>query len=183
MDLISESILIERCRNGESAAFGQLVKLYRKKLFSYLYRFSGDKNLSEDIFQEILIKVWRSLPKYNEQNKFSSWLFSIAHNTTLDMLRKKHKDKMFDEMENAEEIPGNGNPHSILIEKESEEKLLKAIEILPVKQREVFLLRINGELTFKEIAEITGEPLNTVLSHMHYSIKKIKKFIGVYDAK
>lgn len=90
---------------------------------------------------------------------------------------------MVDDTENVEAIPGNGNPHSILIEKESEEKLLKTVDILPVKQREVFLLRINGGLTFKEIAEITGEPLNTVLSHMHYSIKKIKKFIGVYDAK
>lgn len=183
MNPINESILIERCRKKESAAFGPLIKLYRKQLYSYLYRLGGDKNLAEDLFQETLIKVWRSLPKYNEQNKFSSWLFSIAHNTAIDALRKKQKERFFDDLENAELLPGRSNPHIELVGKEAEEKISRAVDRLPVKQKEVFLLRINGELTFKEIAEITGEPLNTILSHMHYSVKKIKKIIGIDNAK
>ncbi|MEW6194990.1 MAG: sigma-70 family RNA polymerase sigma factor [Bacteroidota bacterium] len=183
MNPINESILIERCRAGESVAFGPLIKLYRKQLYSYLYRFGGDKNLAEDLFQETLIKVWRSLPKYNEQNKFSSWLFSIAHNTAMDALRKKQKNKLLNDLEDTELIPGRSNPHDELIYKETAESISKVVDLLPVKQKEVFLLRINGELTFKEIAEITGEPLNTVLSHMHYSVKKIKKIVGSDYAK
>lgn len=127
--------------------------------------------------------MWQAMPAYSEQNKFSSWLFSIAHNTAMDALRKKLKEKLFDDSEDTELLPGRNNPHIELIGKETEEKISKAVDTLPVKQREVFLLRINGELTFKEIAAITGEPLNTVLSHMHYSVKKIKKIIGIDYAK
>ena len=81
MDINNESILIQECKSGNSTAFGSLIRNYNKKLFYYIFKLSGNRELAEDIMQEILIKIWQAFPTYNEQNKFSSWLFTIAHNT------------------------------------------------------------------------------------------------------
>ena len=171
-----EQTLIERCRNGEDVAFGPLIKIYRKQLFSYLLRLSGNREDAEDLFQETLIKSWKGMNKYSELQKFSSWLFTIAHNTAMDKLRKRNKENMITEIE-PDELSHASDPHKELIGKEFKNKIQKAVEFLPFKQKEVFLLRVNSEMSFKEIAQTTNEPLNTVLSHMHYSVKKIKKII------
>ena len=177
MNAAHEQIMIQKCRNGEVAAFGPLIKNYRKQLYSYLLRLSGNREDAEDLFQETLIKTWKGIKRYSEQQKFSSWLFTIAHNTAMDKLRKRNKENMITEIE-PDELSHANDPHKELILKEVGEKIKRAVEQLPFKQKEVFLLRANGEMSFKEISQTTNEPLNTVLSHMHYSIKKIKKFLG-----
>ncbi len=176
MSATHERTLIEKCRNGETTAFGPLIKIYRKQLFSYLLRLSGNREDAEDLFQETLIKGWRGIKKYSEQQKFSSWLFTIAHNTAMDKLRKRNKETMITETE-PDELSHTSDPYKELIGKEIRNKIQKAVELLPFKQKEVFLLRINSGMSFKEIAQTTNEPLNTVLSHMHYSVKKIKRFL------
>lgn len=176
MSTTHEQTLIENCQNGEAAAFGPLIKIYRRQLFSYLLRLSGNREDAEDLFQETLIKSWRGIKKYSERQKFSSWLFTIAHNTAMDKLRKRYRETLITETE-PDELSNANDPHKELIGKEIKDKIQKAIDILPFKQKEVFLLRINSGLSFKEIAQTTKEPLNTVLSHMHYSVKKIKRLL------
>ena len=173
-------ILIEKCRNGDSSAFGPLIQLYRRQLFSYLFRLSGERTQAEDLFQETLMKTWRGINKYSEKQKFSSWLFSIAHNTAMDNLRKRKHENLISEID-PDEIRSSHDPCKELIDNEKNEMIKSAIETLPPKQKEVFLLRIYGEASFKDISELTKEPINTVLSHMHYSIKKLKKIIGKKD--
>lgn len=171
---ILENRLIERSRERDSAAFGELIKLYRKPLYSYLIKMCGDRFSAEDLFQETLIKVWHGIGKYDEQQKFSSWLFSIAHNCSIDFLRKrKLAMNTFEELN--EETAVDRDLHDVIVTNELKEKLDKAVAKLPEKQKQVFLLRQFGEFSFKEIAKMTDEPLNTVLSHMHYAIKKIKE--------
>jgi len=172
-----EIILIRKVMNGETDSFNLLINNYRSKLFGYLLKFSGDKITAEDLFQETLIKAWCGFKKYNEENKFSSWLFTIAHNVALDFLRK-NKNKFYsitdDEIAN---LPTQEN-HEKTIESEELKLLInKIVKSLPEKQKNVFLLRQHGELTFKEISAVTNEPLNTVLSHMNYAVKKIKKVL------
>ncbi len=168
-----ENRLIERSRDRSPEAFGELVKLYRKPLYSYLIKMCGDRFSAEDLFQETLIKVWHGIGKYDERQKFSSWLFSIAHNCAIDFLRKrKLAMNTFEELN--EDTAVAKDLHDTVVTKELKEKLDKAVSKLPEKQREVFLMRQFGEFSFKEIAKMTNEPLNTVLSHMHYAIKKIK---------
>lgn len=174
MSATSEQTLIEKCRNGETAAFGPLIKIYRKQLFSYLLKLCGNREDAEDLFQETLIKSWKGINKYSELQKFSSWLFTIAHNTAMDKLRKRNKEAMITETE-PDELSHTNDPLKDLIGKEIRNKIQKAVEFLPFKQKEVFLLRVNSGISFKEIAQATNEPLNTVLSHMHYSVKKIKR--------
>jgi RNA polymerase sigma-70 factor, ECF subfamily len=176
MSATHEQTLIEKCRNGEAAAFGPLMKIYRKQLFSYLLRLSGNREDAEDIFQETLVKTWKGIRKYSNRQKFSSWLFAIAHNAAMDKLRKRNKEKMISKIE-PDELHHSSDPHKELIGKEIRTKIEKAVEFLPFKQKEVFLLRINSGMSFKEIAQTTNEPLNTVLSHMHYSVKKIKSLL------
>ncbi|MDQ7816598.1 MAG: sigma-70 family RNA polymerase sigma factor [Melioribacteraceae bacterium] len=183
MSLLNENNLINRCRMGESAAFGPLIKIYKQRLISYLIKLSGDRKAAEDLFQETLVKVWHGLPKYSEQNKFSSWLFSIAHNTAMDALRKNGKNEIFEQVEEPDNFVSATNPYQEMINAETLEMISNAVDKFPAKQKEVFLLRIHGGMTFKEIADITGESLNTVLSHMHYSVKKLRKILRFQNAE
>ena len=172
-----EQNLIRRCKHGEAVAFGPLIKLYRKQLYSYLFRLFGNKLTADDAFQETLIKVWKGIEKYSEQQKFSSWLFTVAHNCAMDELRKLKNEKLFAE-EDPDEQAGNDNPLGLLEKEELKKMISNAVETLTIKQKNVFLLRVESGFTFKEISEITNDPLNTVLSHMNYSLKKIKRKIA-----
>ena len=175
IDEIQISELVGKCRLGDTEAFRLLIKNYKRNLFSYLFKLSGDKTIAEDLFQETIIKVWYGIKKYREESKFSSWLFSIAHNVSIDALRKKHKRKNIVNSDDITEGTDTHNPHNIVVAGETMHLIQQAVNALPEKQKRVFLLRQHGGLAFKEIAKITNEPLNTVLGHMHYSVKKIKK--------
>ena len=175
METNSENILIQECKSGNSVSFGILIRKYNKKLFYYLLKLSGNRELAEDLMQEILIKVWQAFPRYNEENKFSSWLFTIAHNASMDTIRKNIKNDKYLNSVEIGSIVSNENPLNNLEVNEAKEIINNIVESLPIKQKEVFLLRTQTEISFKEISEITGEPLNTVLSHMNYSVKKIRK--------
>ena len=138
--------------------------------------------LAEDLFQETLIKVWKGLNNYNEQNKFSSWLFSIAHNVAVDSARSKEVRNKHMSTNDNYSYQSNSDPHSDFIATETREILMSAIEALPGKQKEVFLLRLHSGMQFKEIAELTKQPLNTVLGHMHYAVSKIRKKVSkIYE--
>lgn len=172
-----ESILIKRCQNREAEAFAPLMNTYKQQLFSYIIKRTGNRETAEDLFQEILIKIWKYLPKYQKKERFGSWIFSIAHNITVDSFRKKRVRSIISETENLEEISLSEDPF-IKIEEDEQRKILNdALSNLSEKQKEVFLLRQHGEMTFKEIAAFTNQPINTVLSHMNYSVKKLKKIL------
>lgn len=173
-----ENQLIKRCRSGESSAFTELIKIYKKQLFTYLWRLCGDKLEAEDLMQETLIKAWKGILSYKHESKFSSWLFTIAHNVVMDYYRKsKVRSSIFvtDELRATD----YNNPHTELIRNELREIIECAVNSLPDKQREVFLLREHSGMTFKEISVATKEPLNTVLGHMHYAMEKLKKALRV----
>jgi RNA polymerase sigma factor (sigma-70 family) len=169
-----EQSLILRCKSGDTNAFGPLIKLYRKQLYSYLYRLFNDKTLAEETLQETLIKTWKGIDKYSDRQKFSSWLFTVAHNCSMDELRRQKHNKLFTN-EEPDELAGDDNPIRKLEREELREMINDAVETLSFNQKNVFLLRVEGGFTFKEISDISCQPLNTVLSHMNYSIKKIKK--------
>lgn len=174
--------LIARSRNGDPAAFGSLIKTYRKQLFTYLFKLCGNKTTAEDLLQDTLIKVWNGLPKYNEQNKFSSWMFSIAHNIAMDSFRKKKVRSRVTHTDELPEIQSGKSPQHEVEFSETKKILRDAVYQLSEKQKQVFLLRQHGEMSFKEIAELTNQQLNTVLSHMHYAVKKIRNILREKDA-
>jgi len=130
---------------------------------------------AEDLFQETLIKVWKGFKSYNERNKFSSWLFSIAHNVAVDSIRRKSATPPVRSFEDVLTFKSNNDPYEAFVEKETNELVMAAVSKLSEKQKQVFLLRQHGGMTFKEISEATNQPLNTVLGHMHYAVSGIRK--------
>jgi RNA polymerase sigma-70 factor (ECF subfamily) len=169
-----ETELIHRCQLGEVEAFDELMNRYRQRLFSYLYRLCGNRTVAEDLLQETMIKIWRGIKRYCSDYRFSTWSFSIAYRLAIDEKRKrKVRMSLFSTMPREyTEIEGV-TPLQNLEGQEIRTAVYKALAGLPEKQRQVFLLRQHGEMSFKEIAHLTGEPLNTVLSHMHYAVKKL----------
>ena len=178
-----ENVLIQRCRNGDSNAFASLLEIYKKQLFTYLLRRSGNVETAEDLFQETAIKMWKHIKQYKDKNKFGSWLFAIAHNVSIDEFRKS---KVRSEINNSIYGIEITDQNQIINSFETNEEISRinnSLSKLSEMQREVFLLRQHGELTFREIAELLNQPLNTVLSHMNYAVKKLKRIMRNENAK
>ena len=124
------------------------------------------------------MKVIKALPKYTEKGKFSSWLFGIANNCCIDYVRRKDvalKDDAFSS-EKLDDVPNDDGPQDDrMIEKEEKKWLKEAVLKLPLEQKQVVLLRLYAEMSFKEIASQLNCPINTVLGRMHYAINHLKK--------
>lgn len=174
-EMIPEVKLIQDSKNGDNSAFGKLIGIYRKNLFTYLLRMCKERMTAEDLLQETLIKAWKGLKRYNEQQKFSSWLFTIAHNISIDAIRTRKIRGETSYSSDKVDVFSDNTPHSELVMTESKVSLQREVENLPADQRQVFLLRQHSELSFRGIAEVMDQPLNTVLSNMHYAIKKLRR--------
>ncbi|MCF8241933.1 MAG: sigma-70 family RNA polymerase sigma factor [Melioribacteraceae bacterium] len=174
--------MITKCKNGDASAFRTIVKSYNRQLFGYLFKLTYNRETAEDLLQETLMKVWHNIKSYDEKNRFASWLFTIAHNVAVDAFRKK-KLPQEEYNDNIEfENSWRNNPHQEYVVNELTERLNIAVAKLSDKQKKVFLLRQHGGLSFKEIADLMNEPLNTVLSHMRYAVKKVKQNLRTQDA-
>lgn len=173
----SDAKLIEKYKSGDTAAFEELLYKYKNQIFSYILRMVKNKTVAEDIFQDVWVNTLKYLPRYDERNKFSGFLFKIAHSKTMDYLRK---DRNFEEL--PENLPDNSWHDTTLREHPLEKaelynNLNLAIENLPAKQKEILLLRQESDLSFKEIAKMLDCPINTVLSRMHNAVLSLRKIM------
>lgn len=181
MESLLERALIERFRRGDADAFADLVRPWHRRLAGYLARMCGDAAHADDLLQETLIRVWRGLQAYDDRKRFGSWLFTIAHHVTIDHLRREARAP--DEIAGVPEVAAPADPSGELMARELGRLLADAVEKLPEKQRRVFLLRQHGTLKFREIAELTAEPLSTVLGHMSYATEKLQRVVRQYHAR
>jgi RNA polymerase sigma-70 factor (ECF subfamily) len=178
---LEEQLLIKNSVLGNENSFAMLIKIYRKRLYSYFMKNCLNRSAADDLFQETIFKVWKNLDKYNEQNKFSGWLFSIAHNVLIDWFRKNKNNPVNNNLDEMM-IDSNYNLIDSIETKELSEIINKKIDLLSTKQKRVFLLRQHSGMTFKEISELTGDSINTVLSHMNYAVKKIRSSLKEENA-
>jgi len=178
--IMDDSKLIKKYLSGDNRSFELLYKKYEKPLFSYIFRMTNNRENAEEVFQKTWIKVIEKMKSYKEKGKFSSWLFSIGHNCTIDLLRKETRIKedyiISDDSFTIKEK--DKNPEQILVSDENRELLKTAINKLPQEQKDVVLLRIYGDMSFKEISKVLNTPLNTVLGRMHYAVKNLRKGLG-----
>jgi len=176
----TDAHLVRDYLRGKDRAFEKLFKRYERPLFSFIFRFVGDRQSAEDMFQQTWLKIIKGLPKYEERGSFSSWLFGIANNCCIDRARKQTRSKV-DELTSAEGMDclkhEGTDPEDKLMKKEKLALLQEAIEKLPFDQKQVVLMRLHGELPFKEIAHAVKCPMNTVLGRMHYAVNNLKKMI------
>ena len=183
---ISDAELVARALAGSEAAYGELVRRYERPLFSLILRLVRDAAQAEDLAQDVFIKAIRALQSYDPSRKFSSWLFKIAHNTTIDHLRRRGLDT--EPLESGEEDdPGPlrsiadtsiAGPADELERRELGDALDQAVGALRPEYREVMLLRFRENLAYEEIAEITGLPLGTVKTHIHRARKEMAEILS-----
>jgi RNA polymerase sigma-70 factor (ECF subfamily) len=176
--------LIEKYLKGDEKALEVLVGKYIKPIYSYVYRNVGDQALAEDATQEIFIKVWKNIKKFDLKKNFKPWLFQIAKNTSIDYLRKRKTipfSKFEDErghnvlLENIIAAPMN------LIESLSDKRVLAAaLQRLDKKEQQIIYFRYNDGLSFQEIADIFKESINTIKSRYRRALLNMKKGIKSY---
>ena len=190
MKKISDDGLVERYRNGDVEAFDTLLERYGKPLYNFIFKMLGDKAESEDVLQEVFLRVIRNVGKYKMRGKFKSWIFTIANRLAISELRHRGKRQVLSLDERFGTSEGDVELHDVVGDerylpdvlaerKELGKNLGEAIQSLPVSQRQVLVMREFSGLPFKEIARITGCPLNTVLGRMHYALGNLRKMLSV----
>ena len=165
--------------SGDGRGFDTLYRRHRGALFRFLLRQVSDVAMAEELFQDVWMRVIDSRKRYRPSAKFTSWVFSIAHNRLMDHYRASGRAKFLaqDEAEAAlADLPSRELPADALIDrKRAAERLFAALARLPGVQREAFLLQQEGELSVEEIGEITGVGRETAKSRLRYALAKLRE--------
>ena len=170
-----EEKLIEKLRNGDSDSIKIIMDRYNRKLFSLAYRFTNNYDDTEDILQDVWMKFLFSLKNFKGKSSLYTYLYRIAVNESLNWLRKNKLKRLITEPFIEKE--DKTTPEDIYLKNEKLEYLNMAIQRLPSKQKKVFLLRQDGSLHFKEIAEVLNIKENNAKTLFFYSLKNIKKYL------
>jgi RNA polymerase sigma-70 factor, ECF subfamily len=184
---IPDSILIQNYVSGNESCLETLIKRHESKIFGFIYSKIADRDITNDIFQDTFIKVIKTLKSnsYNEEGKFLPWVMRISHNLIIDHFRKSKKMPMFRETEEFS-IFSIMSDDSLTIENkiisdQVEVDLKKIIEELPEDQKEVLVMRMYQDMSFKEISESTGVSINTALGRMRYALMNLRKVIDKHQ--
>ncbi|MBT8177584.1 MAG: sigma-70 family RNA polymerase sigma factor [Eudoraea sp.] len=180
---IEDSILVQDYISGDEKALEVLINRHNQRITSFIYSKVMDRDVAEDIFQDTFIKVIKTLKKgtYSEEGKFLPWVMRIAHNLIIDFFRKNKRMPRFEGNEefNIFSVLGDDklNAEKQLIKDQIDSDLSKLIEELPDDQKEVLVMRIYRDMSFKEISENTGVSINTALGRMRYALINLRKII------
>ncbi|MBR9861109.1 sigma-70 family RNA polymerase sigma factor [bacterium] len=183
LNKISDQKLLKQYVQGNEACLEMLINRHKDRIFTTIYLIVKDSYIAEDLFQETFIKVIKNLKKkkYNEEGKFLPWVTRIARNLAIDHFRKKqrmpmvtdsHGDDVFRKMKISTETR-----EQTIIRTEREDEVRRMINQLPDEQRQVLILRHYGELSFKEIADLTDVSINTALGRMRYALNNLRKLM------
>ncbi|MBS1783081.1 MAG: sigma-70 family RNA polymerase sigma factor [Bacteroidetes bacterium] len=180
---LSDSELIHAYLQGNCKCFETLMMRYKDKVYTTIFMLVKDSFLAEDIFQETFIKIINTIRKgkYAEQGKFLQWALRVAHNLCMDHFRRIRRNLPIT-TEDGREISfllqlDNNHAETDLERRQTHQSVRKLIELLPDEQREVIVLRIYADLSFKEIANLTQVSINTALGRMRYGLINLRKMI------
>jgi RNA polymerase sigma-70 factor (ECF subfamily) len=190
---VTDEALMIRFQRGDRSAFAQLVRRHQTGLYNFALRQLRIQSVAEDIVQEAFVRVVQNATDFKHEARFSTWVYTITRNLCIDQLRKNalRKHASLDEPKKSEEGDGPTLGEQTADSRASversatgtqiKERILAAVEKLPEDQREVFLLRELSNLPFKEIAEITGVPENTVKSRMRYALERLQAELSDFE--
>lgn len=180
---INDSILVKNYIAGDEKALEILINRHNQRITSFIYSKVMDRDVAEDIFQDTFIKVIKTLKRgsYSEEGKFLPWVMRIAHNLIIDHFRKNKRMPKFegsDDFNIFSVIKDEKlNIEKQLIKDQIESDLTLLIEELPEDQKEVLIMRIYKDMSFKEISENTGVSINTALGRMRYALINLRKIV------
>ena len=184
---LPDALLVKKYVEGDENALSVLINRHQSKIFGFIYSKIPDRDISNDIFQDTFIKVIRTLKSqsYNEEGKFLPWVMRIAHNLIIDHFRKNKKMPMFRETEEfsifSVMTDDSLTVENKIIRDQVEVDLKKVIEELPADQKEVLVMRMYQDMSFKEISEVTGVSINTALGRMRYALMNMRKVIDKHQ--
>jgi RNA polymerase sigma-70 factor (ECF subfamily) len=185
--LISDATLVSDYINGDESALEILIKRHKQRIFSFIYSKVYDRDVAEDIFQDTFIKVIRTLKRgaYNEEGKFLPWVMRISHNLVIDFFRKNNRMPKFDNSGDFSIFSvlsdSSLNAEKALIKEQVENDVRRLVDELPNDQKEVLIMRIYNDMSFKEISERTGVSINTALGRMRYALINLRKIIDKHN--
>ncbi|GAL90602.1 RNA polymerase sigma factor [Jejuia pallidilutea] len=186
-ELITDATLVSNYIAGQESALETLIGRHKHKIYSFIYSKVYDKDVAEDIFQDTFIKVIRTLKRgaYNEEGKFLPWVMRIAHNLVIDYFRKSNRMPKFD---NTGEFSifsvlsdSTLNAEKSIIKEQVEHDVRRLVDELPEDQKEVLIMRIYNDMSFKEISDRTGVSINTALGRMRYALINLRKIIEKHN--
>ncbi|HEU4788701.1 MAG TPA: sigma-70 family RNA polymerase sigma factor [Flavobacterium sp.] len=183
----SDALLVKDYMAGDENSLAVLIKRHESKIYGFIYSKVADREVSNDIFQDTFIKVIKTLKtqSYNEEGKFLPWVMRIAHNLIIDFYRKSKKMPLFRETEEFS-IFSIMSDDSLTVENQIiadqvEVDIRRLVEELPLDQKEVLIMRMYQDMSFKEISETTGVSINTALGRMRYAIMNLRKIIDKHQ--
>lgn len=179
----SDQDLVHQYIQGHESSLEELIRRHKTKIYTSIYLLVKDSYLAEDIFQDTFIKVINTLKagKYNEEGKFLPWVIRIAHNLVIDHFRKEKRTPVVTTVEGFDIFEVlkfyDESTEDKMIREQTHRDLRELIHLLPSEQKEVLIMRHYGELSFKEISDITKVSINTALGRMRYALNNLRKMM------
>jgi RNA polymerase sigma factor (sigma-70 family) len=187
--IVSDQQLVSAYIQGNEQSLEILIERHKSKVFNYIMSFVKNRDIADDLFQDIFIKAITTLKKggYNEEGKFLPWLMRIAHNMIIDHFRREKRMPMVGKTETFDifDVLGDTDPNveEAIVFETINQDVKKLIDYLPEDQKEVLNLRLFCNLSFKDIAEETGVSINTALGRMRYALINMRKLVEENDIK
>jgi len=191
----TDEVLMLRFQGGDRAAFGNLVRRHKTAIYNFILRQIRSRSSAEDLTQDVFVRIVQNASEFKHEARFTTWAYAIARNLCIDWLRKMSLRRHPSLDQSSASDPGDGptlgervadsRPQAavdrVAIGSEMSQLIVQAVEALPAEQREVFLLREVGNVPFKDIAEMTGVPENTVKSRMRYALERLQEALCEYE--
>ncbi|MCO5295489.1 MAG: sigma-70 family RNA polymerase sigma factor [Fimbriimonadaceae bacterium] len=183
----TEEALVERCRRRDVEAFGKIVDAYQSRVFGFVRRMVGDGEDASDIAQEVFIRAFQSIHRFDGRSSVRTWLFRIAHNLCVDRARRSRRspaemrlDAFHGEEEPFEIADHRGNPEGAVLDDELALAMEQGIASLSDKLRSVLLLHDRDDLSYEQIAEVLGVPVGTVKSRLFLARAHLQAVMKAY---
>jgi len=177
--------LVERCRNGDVAAFEPLVEKYRERVWRLAYNYLRDREEAWDVAQDAFIRAWQALPSFRGQSAFYTWLFRIVINVATDRARQRAArgrafgtDAVPEEEWDRVLVEHGGGPDAAASRAEQRERIRRGLDALPEHHRAIIMLSDLEGLSYREIAEVLDIPMGTVMSRLHNARKRLRDVLG-----
>ena len=171
--LDQDSSLVDRCLNGEDAAWEDLVRLHSRRVYGLCYRFTGSTSEAQDLTQDVFLRIFRSLRSFRSaEGSFGTWLTRLTRNLLIDHYRRSRHDRVTDSIEEQlpmleEQVATAARPEGMLAGREASEILQSALQKLSPELRETVILRDLQEMEYREIAQVLNVPEGTVKSRLN----------------
>lgn len=176
MNESQEAALVRRCQTGDKEAFHMLVEQYRSVLFGTAYLLTRDRGLAEDAVQEAFIQIWKYLPSLRLRNSIKPWLVRIVVNEAKQQGRKKRVPTVSLE-QTPEVVDDSDEAETEMVRDEERQHLRRALEMLPLEQREAVVLRYFSDLTVPEVAAVMGQREGTIKSRLSRALDRLNEII------